>query len=122
MGISLNYEGRSDLIDKSYNDDAMRIFSLVTTYLEIVMNTAKDILPKMIVSMILNETKRFIKEDFFISIQKECKSNPNLIAENPESAQNRREVLERKELLTNAVDLVAKMNIIASGGTIEIEK
>ena len=66
--ISLNYEGRSDLIDKSFNDDATRILSLVTTYLEIVMNTAKDILPKMIVSMILNETKQFIKEDFFIRL------------------------------------------------------
>ena len=57
-----------------------------------------------------------------LSIHNECKSNPNLIAENPETAQKRREVLERKELLTNAVDVVAKMNIVASGGTIETEK
>ena len=61
-------ESQSSLIDKNFTAIDMRLFHLVSSYMEIVMNTAKDILPKMIVSMILDNTKRFIREDFYVRL------------------------------------------------------
>ena len=55
-----------DLLDKGFSDQDTRVFDLVATYLKIVMNTSRDLTPKMIVSIIINGIKKFIVEEFYV--------------------------------------------------------
>ena len=96
-------------IDPVFEEQAGLVYDMVLEYLQVIMNTSTDLLPKMIVSVILRETKTFVKQKLYLELEKLWEECPEYAEECPEVTQKREAVQAQKKMLENAVNVLSKL-------------
>lgn len=86
------------------------IRNLVESYIQIVIKNIKDQTPKMIMCLMLNNTREFIAEELLAKLYEEC--NPqSLMDESSTEVERKRELLRIYNSLKEAVKIVGDINM-----------
>lgn len=86
------------------------IRNLVDSYMRIVISTTKDLVPKTIVHMIINDIKVFMKDDLLANLYASGDQS-NLMEESAEEEARRNEMLRTYHACKEALDIIADVNI-----------
>ena len=73
------------------------------------MKTLKDMTPKMIMSIIITETKTFISEELLANLYSQCDQN-TLMEESPGESVRREELLTMYASLKEALKIIGDIN------------
>jgi len=106
--------GEDDTRQVSSNDPQLErqvetIRNLVDSYMLIVMKTLKDMTPKMIMAMLINDTKQFISEELLANIYQQC-DQAQIMEESPGEAERRDELLKMHQSLKDALKIIGDIN------------
>ncbi|KAI6646167.1 Dynamin-1 isoform X10 [Oopsacas minuta] len=106
---NLDDEDLDFLKDPSLEKDVSMIQSLVDSYMSIVSKTVRDIIPKTVVHMILNNLLQFVKEDLKVNIYAVGDFSEMMI-ESQVSEQQRKEVLSMYQTTKQALEILSDIN------------
>jgi len=86
------------------------IRTLVDSYMQIVMKTLKDLSPKVVMMLIINDVKVFIAEELLATLYAECDMK-QLTEESPEEEERREELLKMYASLKEALQIIGEINV-----------
>ena len=78
--------------------------------MQIVMKTLKDMTPKLVMALLINDTKTFIAEELLASLYAECDMQA-LTEESPHEAERREELLKMYASLKEALKIIGDINV-----------
>ncbi|XP_060916922.1 dynamin-1a isoform X10 [Labrus bergylta] len=114
-------EGKSDGGDENGSDNLMHsmdpqlerqvetIRNLVDSYMAIVNKTVRDLMPKTIMHLMINNTKEFINADLLAQLYS-CGDQNTLMEESQEQAQHRDEMLRMYHALREALNIIGDIS------------
>ncbi|XP_037608621.1 dynamin-1a isoform X2 [Sebastes umbrosus] len=114
-------EGKSDSADENGSDNIMHsmdpqlerqvetIRNLVDSYMAIVNKTVRDLMPKTIMHLMINNTKEFINADLLAQLYS-CGDQSSLMEESQEQAQHRDEMLRMYHALREALSIIGDIS------------
>ncbi|XP_047426184.1 dynamin-1a isoform X10 [Mugil cephalus] len=114
-------EGKSDGGDENGSDNFMHsmdpqlerqvetIRNLVDSYMAIVNKTVRDLMPKTIMHLMINNTKEFINADLLAQLYS-CGDQNSLMEESQEQAQHRDEMLRMYHALREALLIIGDIS------------
>ncbi|XP_023275273.1 dynamin-1 isoform X4 [Seriola lalandi dorsalis] len=114
-------EGKSDGGDESSSDNFMHsmdpqlerqvetIRNLVDSYMAIVNKTVRDLMPKTIMHLMINNTKEFINAELLAQLYS-CGDQNTLMEESQEQAQHRDEMLRMYYALREALSIIGDIS------------
>ncbi|KAM6975708.1 dynamin-1a isoform 1-T1 [Tautogolabrus adspersus] len=114
-------EGKSDGSDENGSDNLMHsmdpqlerqvetIRNLVDSYMAIVNKTVRDLMPKTIMHLMINNTKEFINADLLAQLYS-CGDQNTLMEESQEQAQHRDEMLRMYHALREALSIIGDIS------------
>nr|XP_040052816.1 dynamin-1a isoform X1 [Gasterosteus aculeatus aculeatus] len=114
-------EGKSDGGDENGSDNIMHsmdpqlerqvetIRNLVDSYMAIVNKTVRDLMPKTIMHLMINNTKEFINADLLAQLYS-CGDQNTLMEESQEQAQHRDEMLRMYHALREALSIIGDIS------------
>ncbi|XP_030063791.1 dynamin-1 isoform X4 [Microcaecilia unicolor] len=85
------------------------IRNLVDSYMGIVNKTIRDLMPKTIMHLMINNTKDFIHSELLANLYS-CGDQNTLMEESPEQAQRRDEMLRMYHALKEALNIIGDIN------------
>ncbi|XP_053329361.1 dynamin-1 isoform X7 [Spea bombifrons] len=85
------------------------IRNLVDSYMSIVNKTVRDLMPKTIMHLMINNTKEFIHSELLANLYS-CGDQNTLMEESPEQAQHRDEMLRMYHALKEALNIIGDIN------------
>ncbi|XP_075691240.1 dynamin-1 isoform X2 [Rhinoderma darwinii] len=85
------------------------IRNLVDSYMGIVNKTVRDLMPKTIMHLMINNTKEFIHSELLANLYS-CGDQNTLMEESPEQAQHRDEMLRMYHALKEALLIIGDIN------------
>uniref|UniRef100_A0A8C6SUY8 Interferon-induced GTP-binding protein Mx n=1 Tax=Neogobius melanostomus TaxID=47308 RepID=A0A8C6SUY8_9GOBI len=85
------------------------IRNLVDSYMSIVNKTVRDLMPKTIMHLMINNTKEFINADLLAQLYS-CGDQNTLMEESPEQAQRRDEMLRMYFALKEGLELIGDIS------------
>uniref|UniRef100_A0AAQ4R1Y1 Dynamin n=1 Tax=Gasterosteus aculeatus aculeatus TaxID=481459 RepID=A0AAQ4R1Y1_GASAC len=115
------YPERSDGGDENGSDNIMHsmdpqlerqvetIRNLVDSYMAIVNKTVRDLMPKTIMHLMINNTKEFINADLLAQLYS-CGDQNTLMEESQEQAQHRDEMLRMYHALREALSIIGDIS------------
>ncbi|KAM4663750.1 dynamin-1 isoform 6-T6 [Discoglossus pictus] len=113
VGASESEENGSDSFMHSMDPQLERqvetIRNLVDSYMSIVNKTIRDLMPKTIMHLMINNTKEFIHAELLASLYS-CGDQNMLMEESPEQAQHRDEMLRMYHALKEALNIIGDIN------------
>lgn len=113
VGSSESEENGSDSFMHSMDPQLERqvetIRNLVDSYMGIVNKTIRDLMPKTIMHLMINNTKSFIHSDLLANLYS-CSDQNTLMEESPEQAQHRDEMLRMYHALKEALHIIGDIN------------
>ncbi|KAG5281591.1 hypothetical protein AALO_G00074070 [Alosa alosa] len=106
-------EGSSDgfmhSIDPQLERQVETIRSLVDSYMAIVNRTIRDLIPKTIMHLMINNTKEFIHAELLAQLYS-CGDQNSLMEESQEQAQHRDEMLRMYHALREALNIIGDIS------------
>ncbi|XP_012772567.1 dynamin-1a isoform X5 [Maylandia zebra] len=114
-------EGKSDGGDENGSDNLMHsmdpqlerqvetIRNLVDSYMAIVNKTVRDLMPKTIMHLMINNTKEFINAELLAQLYS-CGDQNSLMEESQEQAQHRDEMLRMYHALREALNIIGDIS------------
>ncbi|XP_068562373.1 dynamin-1a isoform X5 [Cebidichthys violaceus] len=114
-------EGKSDGSDENGSDNIMHsmdpqlerqvetIRNLVDSYMAIVNKTVRDLMPKTIMHLMINNTKEFINAELLAQLYS-CGDQSTLMEESQEQAQHRDEMLRMYHALRDALGIIGDIS------------
>ncbi|XP_045922012.1 dynamin-1a isoform X7 [Micropterus dolomieu] len=114
-------EGKSDGGDENGSDNLMHsmdpqlerqvetIRNLVDSYMAIVNKTVRDLMPKTIMHLMINNTKEFINAELLAHLYS-CGDQNSLMEESQEQAQHRDEMLRMYHALREALSIIGDIS------------
>ncbi|XP_030599170.1 dynamin-1a isoform X4 [Archocentrus centrarchus] len=114
-------EGKSDGGDENGSDNLMHsmdpqlerqvetIRNLVDSYMAIVNKTVRDLMPKTIMHLMINNTKEFINAELLAQLYS-CGDQNSLMEESQEQAQHRDEMLRMYHALREALKIIGDIS------------
>ncbi|XP_031133612.1 dynamin-1a isoform X10 [Sander lucioperca] len=114
-------EGKSEGSDENGSDNIMHsmdpqlerqvetIRNLVDSYMAIVNKTVRDLMPKTIMHLMINNTKEFINAELLAQLYS-CGDQNSLMEESQEQAQHRDEMLRMYHALREALDIIGDIS------------
>ncbi|XP_034751551.1 dynamin-1a isoform X10 [Etheostoma cragini] len=114
-------EGKSEGSDENGSDNIMHsmdpqlerqvetIRNLVDSYMAIVNKTVRDLMPKTIMHLMINNTKEFINAELLAQLYS-CGDQNSLMEESPEQAQHRDEMLRMYHALREALNIIGDIS------------
>ncbi|XP_069027887.1 dynamin-1a isoform X3 [Embiotoca jacksoni] len=114
-------EGKSDGSDENGSDSFMHsmdpqlerqvetIRNLVDSYMAIVNKTVRDLMPKTIMHLMINNTKEFINADLLAQLYS-CGDQNSLMEESQEQGQHRDEMLRMYHALREALSIIGDIS------------
>uniref|UniRef100_A0A7N8WTX6 Interferon-induced GTP-binding protein Mx n=1 Tax=Mastacembelus armatus TaxID=205130 RepID=A0A7N8WTX6_9TELE len=114
-------EGKSDAGDENGSDNFMHsmdpqlerqvetIRNLVDSYMAIVNKTVRDLMPKTIMHLMINNTKEFINAELLAQLYS-CGDQNTLMEESAEQAQHRDEMLRMYHALREALSIIGDIS------------
>ncbi|XP_076140194.1 dynamin-1a isoform X5 [Alosa pseudoharengus] len=114
-------EGKSDTSDENGSDSFMNsmdpqlerqvetIRSLVDSYMGIVNKTVRDLIPKTIMHLMVNNTKEYINAELLAQLYS-CGDQNSLMEESQEQAQHRDEMLRMYHALREALNIIGDIS------------
>ncbi|KAM4695798.1 dynamin-1 isoform 4-T4 [Rhinophrynus dorsalis] len=113
VGASESEENGSDSFMHSMDPQLERqvetIRNLVDSYMGIVNKTIRDLMPKTIMHLMINNTKEFIHSELLANLYS-CSDQNTLMEESPEQAQHRDEMLRMYHALKEALHIIGDIN------------
>ncbi|XP_056394688.1 dynamin-1 isoform X6 [Hyla sarda] len=113
VGSSESEENGSDNFMHSMDPQLERqvetIRNLVDSYMGIVNKTIRDLMPKTIMHLMINNTKDFIHSELLANLYS-CSDQNTLMEESPEQAQHRDEMLRMYHALKEALHIIGDIN------------
>ncbi|XP_073397199.1 dynamin-1 isoform X7 [Dendrobates tinctorius] len=113
VGASESEENGSDSFMHSMDPQLERqvetIRNLVDSYMGIVNKTIRDLMPKTIMHLMINNTKDFIHSDLLANLYS-CGDQNTLMEESLEQAQHRDEMLRMYHALKEALNIIGDIN------------
>uniref|UniRef100_A0A8C9YP13 Dynamin-2 n=1 Tax=Sander lucioperca TaxID=283035 RepID=A0A8C9YP13_SANLU len=115
------YPERSEGSDENGSDNIMHsmdpqlerqvetIRNLVDSYMAIVNKTVRDLMPKTIMHLMINNTKEFINAELLAQLYS-CGDQNSLMEESQEQAQHRDEMLRMYHALREALDIIGDIS------------
>ncbi|XP_034751553.1 dynamin-1a isoform X11 [Etheostoma cragini] len=85
------------------------IRNLVDSYMAIVNKTVRDLMPKTIMHLMINNTKEFINAELLAQLYS-CGDQNSLMEESPEQAQHRDEMLRMYHALREALNIIGDIS------------
>uniref|UniRef100_A0A3B3S0N8 GED domain-containing protein n=1 Tax=Paramormyrops kingsleyae TaxID=1676925 RepID=A0A3B3S0N8_9TELE len=85
------------------------IRNLVDSYMAIVNKTVRDLMPKTIMHLMINNTKEFIHSELLASLYS-CGDQNSLMEESAEQAQHRDEMLRMYHALREALNIIGDIS------------
>ena len=74
------------------------------------MKTLKDMTPKLVMALLINDTKTFIAEELLASLYAECDMQA-LTEESPQESERREELLKMYASLKEALKIIGDINV-----------
>ncbi|XP_075942881.1 dynamin-1a isoform X2 [Anarhichas minor] len=117
----MDKEGKSDGSDENGSDNIMHsmdpqlerqvetIRNLVDSYMAIVSKTVRDLMPKTIMHLMINNTKEFINAELLAQLYS-CGDQTTLMEESQEQAQHRDEMLRMYHALREALSIIGDIS------------
>ncbi|KAM6901714.1 dynamin-1a isoform 3-T3 [Lycodopsis pacificus] len=117
----MDKEGKSDGSDENGSDNIMHnmdpqlerqvetIRNLVDSYMAIVNKTVRDLMPKTIMHLMINNTKEFINAELLAQLYS-CGDQTTLMEESQEQAQHRDEMLRMYHALREALGIIGDIS------------
>ncbi|XP_032395665.1 dynamin-1a isoform X8 [Etheostoma spectabile] len=114
-------EGKSEGSDENGSDNIMHsmdpqlerqvetIRNLVDSYMAIVNKTVRDLMPKTIMHLMINNTKEFINAELLAQLYS-CGDQNSLMEESQEQAQHRDEMLRMYHALREALNIIGDIS------------
>ncbi|XP_044000045.1 dynamin-1a isoform X4 [Gambusia affinis] len=114
-------EGKSDGSDENGSDNFMHsmdpqlerqvetIRNLVDSYMAIVNKTVRDLIPKTVMHLMINNTKEFINAEMLAQLYS-CSDQNTLMEESQEQAQHRDEMLKMYHALREALSIIGDIS------------
>ncbi|XP_075116699.1 dynamin-1 isoform X12 [Leptodactylus fuscus] len=113
VGSSESEENGSDSFMHSMDPQLERqvetIRNLVDSYMGIVNKTIRDLMPKTIMHLMINNTKEFIHSELLANLYS-CGDQNTLMEESAEQAQHRDEMLRMYHALKEALNIIGDIN------------
>ncbi|XP_061460019.1 dynamin-1 isoform X6 [Rhineura floridana] len=113
VGTSESEENGSDSLMHSMDPQLERqvetIRNLVDSYMAIVNKTIRDLMPKTIMHLMINNTKEFIHSELLANLYS-CSDQNTLMEESAEQAQRRDEMLRMYHALKEALNIIGDIN------------
>ncbi|XP_075041211.1 dynamin-1 isoform X2 [Mixophyes fleayi] len=113
VGASESEENGSDSFMHSMDPQLERqvetIRNLVDSYMGIVNKTIRDLMPKTIMHLMINNTKEFIHSELLANLYS-CSDQNTLMEESMEQAQHRDEMLRMYHALKEALHIIGDIN------------
>ncbi|PWA26961.1 hypothetical protein CCH79_00000952 [Gambusia affinis] len=115
------YPERSDGSDENGSDNFMHsmdpqlerqvetIRNLVDSYMAIVNKTVRDLIPKTVMHLMINNTKEFINAEMLAQLYS-CSDQNTLMEESQEQAQHRDEMLKMYHALREALSIIGDIS------------
>ena len=103
-------------LDPQLERQVETIRSLVDSYMHIIVKTVKDIIPKTVMHLLMNETKDYIHGELMAQLYSSG-SPAQLMEENPEETRKREENLKIYNACQTALKIIGEvtMNTSSSG-------
>lgn len=105
---------RAHSADPQLERQVETIRNLVDSYMLIVMKTLKDMTPKMVMALMINDTKTFISEELLANLYQQCDQNM-LMEESNSEAERREELLKMYTSLKEALKIIGDINVSTVG-------
>ncbi|KAL2092348.1 hypothetical protein ACEWY4_012146 [Coilia grayii] len=102
-------DGFSHSMDPQLERQVETIRSLVDSYMSIVNRTVRDLIPKTIMHLMINNTKEFIHADLLAQLYS-CGDQNTLMEESQEQAQHRDEMLRMYHALREALSIIGDIS------------
>jgi len=96
--------------DPALERQVATIRNLVESYMNIVIKTTKDLVPKIIVHMIINDLKFFVKDDLLANLYSSGDQS-RMMEESAEEEQRRNAMLKTYHACKEALDIISEVNI-----------
>jgi len=96
--------------DPALERQVATIRNLVESYMNIVIKTTKDLVPKIIVHMIVNDLKFFVKDDLLANLYSSGDQS-RMMEESAEEEQRRTAMLKTYHACKEALDIISEVNI-----------
>lgn len=97
-------------LDPQLERQVFTIRSLVESYMKIINKTTRDIVPKTVMHLIVNNTKDFISSELLAHIYSSG-DQASLMEESPEEAQRREEMLRMYQACKEALTIIGDVNM-----------
>lgn len=97
-------------LDPQLERQVFTIRSLVESYMKIINKTTRDIVPKTVMHLIVNNTKDFISSELLAHIYSSG-DQASLMEESPEEAQRREEKLRMYQACKEALNIIGDVNM-----------
>merc|ERR1719378_939390 len=113
-------EGRSEnaglgSVDPQLERQVETIRNLVDSYMKIVTKTCRDLVPKIIMYLMINDTKAFIKGELLASLYS-TGDTQGMMEESADEALRREEMLRMYHACKEALKIIAEVSNVTLGG------
>merc|ERR1719431_1868157 len=114
-------EGRSDTsgigsVDPQLERQVETIRNLVDSYMKIVTKTCRDLVPKIIMYLMINDAKAFINGELLANLYA-TGDTQNMMEESADEALKREEMLRRYHACKEALKIIAEVSNVTLGGS-----
>uniref|UniRef100_A0A8C9Y0F4 Interferon-induced GTP-binding protein Mx n=1 Tax=Sander lucioperca TaxID=283035 RepID=A0A8C9Y0F4_SANLU len=109
-------DGQIHSLDPQLERQVEIVRNLVDSYLSIIHRTVRDLIPKTIMHLMVNNTKEFIHSDLLANLYS-CGDQNSLMEESQEQAQHRDEMLRMYHALREGLSLIGDISNLATNGS-----
>ncbi|XP_033829148.1 dynamin-1-like [Periophthalmus magnuspinnatus] len=102
-------DGRLHSLDPQLERQVEIVRNLVDSYLSIIHRTVRDLVPKTIMHLMVNNTKEFIHSDLLAQLYS-CGDQNSLMEESQEQAQHREEMLRMYHALKEGLNIIGDIS------------
>merc|ERR1719233_2438646 len=107
---------RGESVDPQLERQVETIRNLVDSYMKIVTTSCKDQVPKMIMHIIVNDTKAFINGELLVGLYA-TGDTQNMMEESADEALKREEMLRMYHACKEALKIIAEVSNVSLGGS-----
>jgi len=115
VGDGEDTPGRSESVDPQLERQVETIRNLVDSYMKIVTTSCKDQVPKIIMYLIVNDTKAFINGELLANLYATGDTH-NMMEESADEALKREEMLRMYHACKEALKIIAEVSNVTLGG------
>ena len=108
-------ERRTESVDPQLERQVETIRNLVDSYMKIITRTCRDLVPKAIMFIIINDTKRFINEELLANLYA-TGSTQDMMEESADEAVRREEMLRMYHACKEALQVIGEISAATMSG------